>query len=170
MKHTPRFELRAISDTPSARQAVAALFEECADYFVLVEGCLPSSLQTEDFFTGIPEGFTLHDVLLHAVIVDGKWVGVTSLLMRWNRPDKCMLGLMLLNPRVRGNGLGQAVLAELERVVQGDPAMRVIRVGVVATNVAATGFWRKMGFAETGETKSRPEFVAPIIIFEKSLE
>lgn len=170
MKRAPRFELRAIGDTPAARQSVTALFDECQDYFLLVEGCSPSSVQTEDFFTGIPEGFTVHDLLLHAVIVDDKWVGVTSLLKRWNLPDKCMLGLMLLSPHVRGRGLGQAVLAELERVVRDDPAMRVLRIGVVTTNVAAIGFWRKMGFAETGETKSRPEFVAPIIIFEKSLE
>lgn len=170
MKCAPRFELHTISDTAVSRQQVAILFDECHDYFSLVEGCLPSGAQTEDFFTGIPEGFTVEDVLLHAVVVDDNWVGVTSLLKRWNRPDKCMLGLMLLSPPARRSGLGRAVLASLEQMVREDPMMRVLRVGVVVTNVAAMGFWRKMGFTETGEIKSRPEFVAPIIIFEKSLE
>ncbi len=163
-------ELRELHDNPETRDAVARLFDSCKDYFLLVEGHVPSTNQVEDFFTGVPDGFTPDDLMLHAVVLDHEWVGVTSVLKGWNRVDKCMLGLMLLGPQARGKGAGRAALSAIESVVCACQSFKVLRVGVVETNTGALAFWRKMGFVETGEVKSRPEFVAPIIIFEKNLE
>ncbi len=162
--------MREIRDNPETRDAVARLFDSCKDYFLLVEGCVPSTSHVEDFFNGVPDGLAPQDQMLHAVVLEQEWVGVTSVLRGWNRADKCMLGLMLLGPQVRGKGVGSAAISAIEKIVAAAQPFKVLRVGVVETNVGAVGFWRKMGFVETGEVKSRPEFVAPIIIFEKNLE
>jgi len=70
-------------------------------------------------------------------------------------------------PQRRGLGRGFSVL--LEQVIGAWPEIECLRIGIVASNEGALAFWRKLGYRETGEIKSHPEFVREVIVLEKPL-
>ena len=80
-----------------------------------------------------------------------------------------VLGLLLFAEDAQGRGHGRRVVAQVERLVAGWPGMVSLRIGVVATNAGGLAFWRKMGFAETGEAVQQPQNIAPTLILEKPL-
>ena len=97
-------------------------------------------------------------------------IGVAGLLRGWNAPHKTHIGLLLIRPSGRGQHAGAAVVKQLEAFVRTLPGMTVMRLAVVASNVDAFPFWRKMGFVETGEVKPKsPPYVADVVVMEKLL-
>jgi RimJ/RimL family protein N-acetyltransferase len=162
--------LRPLDDSPANRVAVHAVFMACDDYTRLVEGRASSDADTDDFFAAVPPGYTLQDLFLFAIERGGDVVGVVGLLRGWNAPHKAHIGLLLLVPAARSGGVGAAAVQQIERIVHDWPATSVLRIAVVATNVNAFAFWRKMGFVETGEVKPQsPPYIADIVVLEKTL-
>ena len=54
----------------------------------------------------------------------------------------------------QGQGIGAAACQALEREVEARwPWVRRLRLSVVRTNDQVLGFWRRMGFTETGEVR-----------------
>jgi ribosomal protein S18 acetylase RimI-like enzyme len=64
-------------------------------------------------------------------------------------------------------GIGRAFAALVESRIASWPEIVRFRIGVVASNSGALAFWRKLGYRETGEVKTNPEFVREVIVLEK---
>lgn len=163
-------KLRRLDDTAENRAAVNTIYAECADYTQLIEGRAPNDGDGEEFFTSVPPGYAIDDLDLFGLESDGTLIGVASLLRRWNWPHKTHIGLLLIRPSGRGQHAGAAAVALLEAFVRTLPGMTVMRLAVVASNVDAFSFWRKMGFVETGEVKPKsPPYLADVVVMEKLL-
>jgi ribosomal protein S18 acetylase RimI-like enzyme len=57
---------------------------------------------------------------------------------------------MYVSPRLRGQGAGKALLAELIRLAKTDPDLRTILLSVSETQPAARGLYESMGFVHYG--------------------
>lgn len=81
-------------------------------------------------------------------------VAVLDLIRGYPDPSYAFVGLLLVRWDLQGGGLGRAVWQLAEELITGWDGVRRVRLAVVETNAKmALGFWRAMGFAETGERK-----------------
>ena len=69
------------------------------------------------------------------------------------RPEFVFIGLLLVQRSRQGQGVGAEAMAAVERYVGQWPEARRFRLAVVDTNAPVLGFWRRMGFEPTGETR-----------------
>jgi ribosomal protein S18 acetylase RimI-like enzyme len=88
------------------------------------------------------------------VVTGDELVGVVDLLLRHPDDETVYLGLLLIDRDRQGQGIGAAACRALERDLRSRwPWARRLRLGVVRTNGQVLGFWRRMGFTETGEVR-----------------
>lgn len=76
-------------------------------------------------------------------------VGVLDLLKDYPAEETWYLGLMLIEPARRREGLGTAVFAALREWLTAQGALR-LRLAVVDENAAGHRFWIRQGFRELG--------------------
>lgn len=84
---------------------------------------------------------------------DHSLVGVMDIVMRYAGPDILTLGLLVIEPALRGKGIGEKAEKLLEDWSRSKNFSR-IRLGVLFGNDKGLRFWHKLGFKETGEIKS----------------
>ena len=162
--------MQVLADTPENRRAVNAILQAGSDYNVLVEGVPPTEAHVEEFFTSRPPGYSAQDLFPLGFFSGDLGIGIGGLLRGWNAPNKAMLGLLLLVPEWRGGGRGRAAFERIEALARTWPEIERLRVGVIASNLAALGFWRRMGFIDTGEIKPKyASFIDDIVILEKPI-
>ena len=126
--------------------ATQALFERCSDFFALVFGHPPGQAETQSHFTGLPEGRTYDDKFVAGIFVGDEMAGTLDAIRDHPHPGGWALGLLLLDPAHRGNGLGREVYEGFERWAAGFGA-REIRIVVQQQNRRARAFWDGLGFA-----------------------
>ena len=149
---------------------VNAVLQAATDYNLLVEGAPPTAVHADEFFTSCPSGYTLEDLFLLGFFESAELIGVGVMLRRWNAPNKAMIGLLVFAPQWRGGGRGRVAGGQIEALARTWPGIDRLRVGVIAANLRALGFWRKIGFIDTGEIKPKyGTFVDDIIILEKPI-
>lgn len=159
-----------LSDTPDHRRSVHGVLQAATDYHLLVEGAPPTDAHVEEFFTSVPDGYTTEDLFPLGFRVDDKLIGVASVLRRWNAPNKAIIGLLVFEPQWRGCGVGRTAVRHIEALAHTWPGIDQLRIAVVRTNGDALVFWRKVGFAETGEIKPKyGPFIDDIVILEKPI-
>ena len=74
---------------------------------------------------------------------------VMDLIVGYPAPHTAFIGFFMVAREKQGRGVGSAIVSNLCRVL-GENGYEEIRLGWVASNPQAAGFWRKNGFAETG--------------------
>ena len=85
---------------------------------------------------------------------DDELVGLLDLLLRYPDEETVYVGLLQIDHDRQGQGIGAAACRALDREVAARwPWARRLRLSVVRTNDQVLGFWRRMGFTETGEVR-----------------
>ncbi len=128
---------------------IEALYAEAADYWLLADRTQPDRAKAEAFFTDTPPGA---DPVLSrrlGLFVAGHLSGVAELSFGFPEPGDAYLGLMILAPRLRGQGFGHRLLAEIEGRARGAGA-RCLYLAVLDENPRGRAFWEREGFAPTG--------------------
>ena len=149
---------------------VNAVLQSATDYHVLVEGAPPTDAHVEEFFTSVPPGYNTQDLFSLGFFEGGKCIGLGGVLRKWNAPNKAIVGLLVFDPQWRGGGRGRAAFDHIKALARAWPDIDTLRVAVVRNNVVALGFWRKVGFVETGEIKPKfAPYVEDIVILEMPL-
>lgn len=84
---------------------------------------------------------------------DGKaLVGLVQMVTRWPRSETAHIGLLLVDERARGTGIGRLVHEQARARAAQDPQLTTLRLAIVDTNAgAAIPFWHRLGYAPTGE-------------------
>ena len=126
--------------------ALQALMERCDEFLSLVQGAPPSPVEAESLMAALPEGKSFDDKLVLGVEVEQTLVGVIDLIRDYPVGGTWVLGLLLLEPVRRSNGLGAEVLSALERYVAGRGG-RVLRLAIQDVNGGAKRFWQRNGYA-----------------------
>jgi GNAT superfamily N-acetyltransferase len=127
--------------TPADAAAVQTVYDRSDDYFELIGE--PAG-DAADLWHGLPPEADPAKLSVHAV-GDPEAVGVVAVLRDWPRPATWLIGLLLLEPAVRGRGLGPQVVAEVEARARAAGADR-LRVAVIPGNDPALAFWQRLGF------------------------
>jgi ribosomal protein S18 acetylase RimI-like enzyme len=130
-----------------------AFYEGCRDYFELVTGQPPSPTEAAELLAAVPRGKTRDDKFVFGLFdAPGHLVGVLDVIRDFPKPREWYLGLLLFEPTLRGQKLGDRVYHRLEEWVaaQGAAAVHLI---VEEVNPRALRFWQRMGFEVRGMGK-----------------
>jgi uncharacterized protein len=157
--------------TLNSQELVLSLFESSPDYFLKVEGCLPSIATVHDAILGKPQ--RLHSGYKKEFLIvrqDGRAIATCELHI--NHPDDTIayIGLLLVREDLKGKGLGKACYQAVERYVCDRYGCKSIRLGVSDEN-DVSGFWSKLGFRSNGRhyTWEGERKASNVVEYEKSL-
>ena len=134
--------LHALTDRP----AVTDLVARAADYVLLETGLPPDDTFVDEIFHGLPPGVGPEAVIALGLCRGPVLDGVASIAFGWPEPADAYLGLMLLDPKARGQGLGPILLEASLDAARGRGATRML-LAVLDENPRARTFWERMGFA-----------------------
>jgi ribosomal protein S18 acetylase RimI-like enzyme len=132
------------------RAELQAFYEGCRDYFELVTGQPPGPDEAGSLLRALPRGKTQDDKFVIGLFdAPGHLVGVLDVIRDFPNRREWYLGLLLFEPRLRGNRLGDRVYHRLEDWIraQGGTAVHLV---VEEVNPSALRFWQRMGFAVQG--------------------
>lgn len=132
--------------------AVAAFLDEAADYWHLADGAAPGPQAAADFFTDCPPGCDPAASHRLGLFHEGRLSGLAELSFGFPEPGDAYLGLMILAPRLRGQGLGAGFLAHVETLARAAGAPSLF-LGVIEANPRGRAFWERHGFRPTGITR-----------------
>ena len=130
------------SDLP----ALQDLLERCADFVTLDEGAPPGPGAAEEALGEVPPGFSRDDSVVFGIGAE-RLVGMVGLLRGYPEPGAWWIGTFMLDPAVRGRGLGAAVMADLEAWLRGEGCVAVY-LAVLERNPDALRFWTRVGYRE----------------------
>jgi GNAT superfamily N-acetyltransferase len=135
---------------PSAdRAAVEGLYENAADYWALDRLTPDPATQSAEFFTDAPPNCDPAESHRLGLFLDARLAGIAELSFGFPEPADAYLGLMIFADWARGQGLGQALLREVETRARAK-GHRQIFLGVLAANPKGRAFWLREGFRDTG--------------------
>jgi GNAT superfamily N-acetyltransferase len=150
MPHLPRLEgcdLALISG--DAVEELQVLLERCEAFEILVTGHPPDPHAAEDLLVEVPPDHPLRDKLVIGVWTDQGLIAAIDLLRDFPDQRIWYLGLLLVAPEARSQGLGGRTVEAIAAWVTGEGG-RSIRLAVQAQNPDALRFWARMGFSPIG--------------------
>ena len=136
-------------------KAIQALYDQCVDYMLLVDGRPAGKNAAEEEFQDLPPGKSIDDKFMFGITgaMNGL-VGVLDILRDYPDEGTWWVGLLLLAPDIRSQGMGGKVLQGLTTYIKAHGG-KAIMLGVVEENERAYQFWRKMGFEFVRETEPK---------------
>jgi ribosomal protein S18 acetylase RimI-like enzyme len=150
----PEYSIRQLSQDDSG--ALQELFLLCEDYFIIVEGQGPAANEAEEELQPNPPGLPPGQRdLLGIVGPGGQLVGFLEGLRGYPDVSTWWIGILLLIPEVRSQGLGRELVAGFARYARANGA-GAIMLGVVEDNERAHEFWTKIGFELVHTRDPRP--------------
>jgi GNAT superfamily N-acetyltransferase len=141
---------------PDDAVRLQALFDVCADYALIVDGEPFSPTAAEEEFTAGPPGKALDDKFVYGLVdPHGEIAGLLEGMRDYPEPGVWWIGLLLLAPEVRGQGVGRRLIEGFIEYARLQGAVRLM-LGVVEENRAAYRFWEQMEFTRVRTTEPRP--------------
>jgi ribosomal protein S18 acetylase RimI-like enzyme len=140
---------------PEDAATLQRLFEKCRDYFLVVDGQEPPPNAAKEEFSSVPPGKSLNDKFMFGIFhIRENLVGLLEGLRQYPDETTWWIGLFLLTPEARNQGIGQMVIHEFKNYVRRNGG-QAIALGVVEDNQRAFAFWKKLGFAFLHKTEPR---------------
>lgn len=140
---------------PSDAPALQRLYERCIDFAMLSAGEPAGPTAAHDEFTSVPPGVPLSRKRMEGILGDrGEWLGLMVSLEDYPQSDTWYIGLLLLDPAVRGRGIGSFVLREWEQAAAAAGAHSA-ELSVLTDNTAALQFWQRHGYETVATLPAR---------------
>jgi GNAT superfamily N-acetyltransferase len=135
------FEFLSPADAP----AILDLYARCADYFLLQDGELAVMSDADELFTDVPPPKRPEDQYVLGFRREGRLDAVAALLPHHPQPGDWYLGLLLVTPDLRSQGVGREMYESIEQWSVSRGAQRML-LAVLEENAPAYRFWRSLGF------------------------
>jgi len=138
---------------PEDTESLQELFIKCADYALIVTGEAVSPAAAEQTFKLIPAGKSPDDKFVFGIV--DRWksiVGVLEGMRNYPEDDAWWIGLLMLAPEVRRQGIGRTILDGFSKYVRSCNGSAIM-LGVVEDNRVAYSFWRAVGFEVVRKTE-----------------
>jgi len=163
-------KLRLLRGEREEMSELQRVLEGAPQYAERVTGAPPGAADAQSTYGVLPEGKGYEDKFVYGIYAGDEMVGCVDVIRGWPRPDTAHIGLLLIAEQHQRTGLGRAAYHALQKEIQAWGAKRV-RIGVVRTNDDVLPFWRKLGFAPTGEVKPYRygPVVSEVLILEKGI-
>jgi ribosomal protein S18 acetylase RimI-like enzyme len=162
--------IRFSGATAELKDSVANVLARCGDYYEAVHGRPANAEDVEGVFHAEVPGIPPEDIRSYGIYAGDELVGLGSIILGWKRPGQSMIGFLAVADQYRGKGYARAAAEALEAVARASAHGTSMRIGIIETNAPAFGFWRHLGFVETGERKTLEEFKGDVILLEKALD
>lgn len=125
---------------------VQALFDRCHEFWWISEGRnVPPDAASETFADAPPGYHPSRVIFLGVFSPTGQLVGVLTTPPDYPDPGYWYIGLMVLDPDARGQGLGAEVYRAFEAWVAAQGGESIL-LAVVDDNPGGRRFWERMGF------------------------
>jgi ribosomal protein S18 acetylase RimI-like enzyme len=134
---------RRLDQNDQAR--LAAFCRNCSDFFELVEGRAGSEDTADELLNVAPPNVAREKKFVFGFERGVSLVGVVDMIDGFPEPGGWYVGILLLAPGERSQGLGRALWVSLERWLLGRKA-DAVRLIVQEQNTGAMRFWRSLGF------------------------
>jgi RimJ/RimL family protein N-acetyltransferase len=133
---------------PPDLPALQRLFERAAEYFEIATGAPPGPDEAQRAFVGGPPSKAVSEKQSIGVF-DGTdtLVGILDAIPDFPEAQVCTIGLLLIDPAVRGRGIGTTVLTAFERHMAAGGMTR-LRAAVVAHHAPGLRFLERAGYRE----------------------
>lgn len=130
------------------------LLLKCSDYLIFQDGEPVKEDAAKNLLISRPSNVSINDKKVFGIYKseDHSLVGVMDIVMRYTGPDILTLGLLVIEPTMRGNGIGEKAEKLLKDWARSNNFSR-IRLGVLFGNDKGLRFWHRLGYKETGEIK-----------------
>lgn len=150
----PGYAVSALTIKEAAK--LQQLFERCGDFFMLTNGVAPAPDAAQAEFFDTPEGKTTQDIHVFGLSPGQRHLAGAIIAVR-HYPDEqtWWIGLMLLAPAYRGQGLGADFYRAFERWLAAQ-GISYISLCAIAANTSGRQFWQRMGFETVRKTPPRP--------------
>lgn len=138
--------------TLNSQDLVLSIFECSPDYFLRVEGCLPSIETVHEAILCKPNTCCEQYIKEFLIIRrEGRPIGTVELHINHPGPRTSYIGLLLIREDMKGHGVGRACYEAVERYLRDHYDSKFVRLGVANDN-DVSGFWSKLGFRSNGRT------------------
>lgn len=138
--------------TLNSLDLVLSVFESSPNYFLKVEGCLPTAGTAQEAILGEPAakgpGYNKEFLLIRD---RGRLIGTAEVHVNHPEPLSSYLGLLLIREDLFGHGVGRECYTAVENHLCFRHDIRRVRLGVSDDN-DVSGFWSKLGFHSNGRT------------------
>ncbi len=140
---------------PNDAAHLQILFDQCADFFMMTNGAPAAPTTAAEEFTDVPDSKTPEDISAFGLIDDhGHLIGTLIGVQQYPDADTWWIGLMLLAPEYRRQGLGRDFYRAFEQWI-GQQDYQFIALCAISSNTAGRQFWQRMGFEERRKTPPR---------------
>lgn len=137
------FRVLTLADAPELQE----LFARCDDYFLLSEGTPTPADMAEKELASLAPNATAEDMFSFGIERSGELVGFLNVARNYPKPQEWWIGFLLLDPSVRGTGLGSEVHRALREWIVAQSGT-TLWLGVLEQNEPAKRFWHRMGYRE----------------------
>ena len=162
--------LRLLTGQPAEMAALQCVFEAAPAYFRTVIGGPPGNAEAQSTFTALPPEKGYDDKFVWGLYSGEAMIGCADVIRGYPVRESAVIGLLLVAEDWQRRGIGRAFAALVESRIASWPEIVRFRIGVVASNRRALAFWRKLGYRETGEIKTNPDFLREVIVLEKPVQ
>ncbi|KPU43472.1 acetyltransferase (GNAT) family protein [Oxobacter pfennigii] len=132
---------------------VQALCERCSDFSELIEGRPPEKDAGYSILFDLPPDKELKDKYVFGVYKEnGVLIAVIEIVKDYKSIGEWIIGLLMIDPNERGNGLGRK-LHDLIKAWVSEEHGKALRIGVVEENHRGYKFWCEMGYVEADRVK-----------------
>jgi ribosomal protein S18 acetylase RimI-like enzyme len=136
-------------------QAIQILLEECQDYMLLVDGHPAGTDAAERLLQEMPPEILPDNKFMFGIMHPIKGlVGLLETIRGYPEEAVWWIGLLLIAPESRSQGLGQKIFSGFVEYIKADGG-KAIMLGVVEENERAYLFWNRMGFELVRKTEPR---------------
>ncbi len=130
--------------------ALQALFERCTSFFQQVQGAPPRPDEAERWLHEPVPGKAPGDRRVFGLLDDEeRLIGAVDVVTDYPAARECWIGTMVVEPSIRGVGLGAWFHAQVLGWVRARGALGV-QLCVPRENPGALRFWAREGYEETG--------------------
>ncbi|WP_299048919.1 GNAT family N-acetyltransferase [uncultured Tateyamaria sp.] len=130
---------------PADGARVLDLCQRARDYVRLETGQDPDMAYVQETMTDAPPGVPPDQVWCWGYSTGGPLDAIATCLKGYYEPNDWYLGLLLLDPKARGAGLGQQMATHVIAQARADAAT-CLRIAVLDANPRARTFWTRLGF------------------------
>jgi RimJ/RimL family protein N-acetyltransferase len=136
---------------------VADLMERASDYVKMETGKASNPRFVNATLTQAPPHCGPNDIFLRGLErPDGTLAGFAGNIRHYPKRGHWYMGLLILDPTERGNGLGRFAAQHVINAARADNAP-CIRIAVLDVNKPARRFWDKMGYQHERTVKGDPK-------------
>jgi RimJ/RimL family protein N-acetyltransferase len=148
------------------------VLEAAPQYSFNVSGAPQPPNAAEEVFSALPDNFASSNKFVFGIELNSSLIGCIDLLRGFPKPETAMIGLLLLREPHQRKGFGQRAYLQVEDKLRAWPEITKVRISVVESNGEVLGFWKKLGFAETGTRRpyESGNVSSQAIVLEKPLQ